>query len=138
MIGTMSPEEIDETLRRQRIGRIACSVDDRPYVVPITYAYDGDFVYSISTVGRKIDVMRAQPRVCFEVEEIDGPSTWRCVVAEGVYEELRDDSARRAALAQLGRRNGQPVPRVPDLSRQIVVFRLRLMEKSGRFERCDA
>ena len=138
MIGTMSTEEVESVLRRQRLGRIGCSHDDRPYVVPINYAYDGACVYAFSALGRKIDVMRAQPRVCFQVEEIEGPSAWRCVIAEGVYEELRDEPARREALARLIRRDGQPVPRIPDAARQIVVFRLRLTEASGRFERCDA
>jgi nitroimidazol reductase NimA-like FMN-containing flavoprotein (pyridoxamine 5'-phosphate oxidase superfamily) len=138
MIGTMSPDEIESTLRRQRVGRLACSANDRPYVVPISYAYDGDCVYACSTLGRKVSVMREQPIVCFEVDEIEGPSTWRCVIAEGAYEELTGDAARRDALVRLGGHNGDVVPRGLSAGDRIVVFRLRLTEKSGRFERQDA
>ena len=138
MIGTLSPEEIEAILRRHRVGRIACSANDRPYVVPITYAYDGSYVYGYSTVGRKIDVMREQPLVCFEVDEVDGPASWRSVIAEGVYEEVTAHGARQEALARLTRPSGNAVPRSPNAANRIVVFRLRLTEKSGRFERHDA
>ena len=138
MVGMLSPDEIEAILGRNKIGRIGCSVADRPYVVPITYAYDGAGVYCYSTLGRKIEVMRAQPRVCFQVDETDGISNWRCVIAEGTYEELRDEAGRRAALVRLIPPNGSLIARVPDAGRQIVVFRLRLTDKTGRFERCDA
>jgi nitroimidazol reductase NimA-like FMN-containing flavoprotein (pyridoxamine 5'-phosphate oxidase superfamily) len=138
MIGLMTDDEVEAMIRRHRIGRIACAVNDRPYVVPITYAYDGDCVYAYSGLGRKIDVMREQPLVCFEVDEVDGDASWRCVIAEGVYEELVDEGARRAALARLSSGDAQVVPRSLNGAGRLVVFRLRLTERSGRFERRDA
>jgi hypothetical protein len=138
MIGLLAPDEIESMLRRNRVGRLACAANDRPYVVPINYAYDGAGVYASATVGRKIEVMREQPLVCFEVDEVDGPSQWRSVVAEGVYEELTEDHRRRAALALLNGHGPGLVPRVADASGRLVVFRIRLTEKAGRFERRDA
>ncbi|MEA2596983.1 MAG: uncharacterized protein QOF01_3452 [Thermomicrobiales bacterium] len=138
MIGVMSHEEVEASLRRHRVGRIGCSANDRPYVVPITYAYDGTYVYGYSALGRKIEVMREQPLVCFEVDEIDGDASWRSVIAEGMYEELADDEGRRAALERLAPGNRQVVPRTTNGAGRSVVFRLRLTERSGRFERRDA
>src|SRR5215204_5229178 len=111
MIGVMSNEEIDATLRRHRVGRIGCSANDRPYVVPITYACDGEYVYGYSGLGRKIEVMREQPLVCFEVDELDGDVSWRSVIAEGLYEELTDGKDQRDALRRLLPGNGQVVSR---------------------------
>jgi hypothetical protein len=138
MIGTMTLDEVDATLRRHRIGRIGCSVNDRPYVVPMHYAYDGAYVYGCTLPGRKITVMREQPLVCFEVDEIENGSTWRCIIAEGVFEELTSAEARRDALALLASRNGSFVAPSLNVGNGIVVFRLRLTDKSGRFERRDA
>jgi nitroimidazol reductase NimA-like FMN-containing flavoprotein (pyridoxamine 5'-phosphate oxidase superfamily) len=138
MIGVMTDYEVEALLGRQRIGRIACSTNDRPYVVPITYAYDGTYVYAYSGLGRKIDVMREQPLVCFEVDEVDGDASWRCVVAEGVYEELTEEDTRHEALARLAADGAQVVPRSLNGSHRLVVFRIRLTERSGRFERRDA
>ena len=137
MIGLLTSDEIDAVLRRHRIGRLACTANDRPYVVPIAYAYDGAAIYAHSGPGRKIDVMREQPLVCFEVDEVDGPSEWRSVVAEGRYEELVDERARREALALLGAAGGA-VGRGLQANGHGVVFRIRLEERSGRFERRDA
>jgi nitroimidazol reductase NimA-like FMN-containing flavoprotein (pyridoxamine 5'-phosphate oxidase superfamily) len=134
----MTPDEIERTLARSRLGRIGCSTNDRPYVVPITFAYFDGCVYAYSTLGRKIRVMREQPQVCFEVEEIDGPSSWRSVIAEGTYEELTDGPAQRQALSRLGLNEEGIVPRTPVVNGGAVIFRLRLSEKSGRFERRDA
>jgi nitroimidazol reductase NimA-like FMN-containing flavoprotein (pyridoxamine 5'-phosphate oxidase superfamily) len=78
------------------------TLDDRPYVVPTNYVYDGAAIYAASGRGQKIDAMRTRPRVCLEVDEVDGSAAWRSVIARGVYEELTDDSQRRAALSRLG------------------------------------
>jgi nitroimidazol reductase NimA-like FMN-containing flavoprotein (pyridoxamine 5'-phosphate oxidase superfamily) len=138
MIGTLNQDEIDKVLRTHRIGRLACTVDDCPYIVPINYAYDGTFIYAFSGAGHKIDVMRRQPNVCFLVDEIDGPSTWKSVVAHGQYEEVVADRDRQAALSRLVHSGSGPVSRSPNGSNGVVVFRIRPREISGRFERQDA
>jgi uncharacterized protein len=138
MIGILGPDEIDAVLRRQRVGRLACSANDRPYVVPIAYAYDGSAIYGCSMPGRKVDVMREQPLVCFEVEEVISPVSWRCVLVEGVYEELADGDARRTALARLTPEGGRAVAPSHSANGQLIVFRLRPVASTGRFERHDA
>jgi hypothetical protein len=140
MIGTLSPDEIEAMLSRQRVGRIGCSANDRPYVVPINYIYADGHVYAYSTLGRKIHTMREQPLICFEVDEIDGPSSWRSVVAEGIFEELTNENERGRAVERLaGIGRGLVSPGLTDRGLQgLIIFRLRLTEKSGRFERRDA
>jgi len=138
VIGLLSPEEIEAMLRRHHVGRLACSANDRPYVVPINYAYDGACLYAYSTPGRKITVMREQPLVCFEIDEVDTPSSWRSVVAEGRYEELTNARQRQAAFALVNGAGPGPVPRSLNPSEALIVFRIQLTDKSGRFERRDA
>ena len=138
MIGIMTPEEIEATLGRVGTGRIACSLNDRPYVVPISYVYADGSIYAFSALGRKVRVMREQPLVCFEVEEIDGPTSWRSVIVEGRYEELADEAERQDALKRLANGSGSLVPRIPEASSGAVVFRLRPETMSGRFESRDA
>jgi nitroimidazol reductase NimA-like FMN-containing flavoprotein (pyridoxamine 5'-phosphate oxidase superfamily) len=138
MIGTLSPQEIDAILRRHRVGRLACSANDRPYVVPISYAYDGVDIYCYSAPGRKLEVMREQPLVCFEVDEILENTNWQSVVAEAQFEELTGGPAREAAITKLTCPGSDLVPRGLSNRADIVIFRLRLIERSGRFERRDA
>jgi uncharacterized protein len=130
MIGVLHPDEIEEVLHHGHVGRLASISKGRPYVVPITYVYSGDAVYGHTMPGRKVASMRIDPHVCFEVDERDGPN-WRSVVAEGTYEELRDDAERQAAL-RLVARTAPAVAPIEDVVPGIL-FRIRLTEKSGRF-----
>jgi nitroimidazol reductase NimA-like FMN-containing flavoprotein (pyridoxamine 5'-phosphate oxidase superfamily) len=138
MIGLLSHEEMTQMLQRHNIGRLACSANDRPYIVPINYVYQSDAVYGYSLHGRKISVMREQPLVSFEIDEIDGPSNWRSVIAEGVYEELSDPMGAALAKRLLVNGFGTLVGRGLDASPPIILFRIRFTELTGRFERRDA
>src|SRR3954447_20680496 len=129
------PEEgIEALLRTAIVGRIACcghgqTGDGRPYLVPLAYGYDGDAVYAHSGPGRKLDLMRSEPRVTFEVDEATASDRWRSVIAEGTFEEIDDPRRRDAAFEIIYGAGG-----VPDLGSQAVVFRIRLTSRSGRYE----
>jgi nitroimidazol reductase NimA-like FMN-containing flavoprotein (pyridoxamine 5'-phosphate oxidase superfamily) len=135
MVGQLSSEETENLLRRHSVGRIGCYANDRPYVVPINFAYDGTAVYAASGPGRKIDAMRAHPRVSFEIDEIDGAGIWRSVIADGIYEELTCECARSDAMRRLGQSGVGATPCGLEVSGNIVVFRIHLLEKTGRFGR---
>jgi hypothetical protein len=90
IVTEMDRSQCMDLLQASRHGRLACAKDDQPYVVPITYAADGNNLYSFSLVGRKVEWMRGNPKVCMQVDAFgDGPE-WRSVVAFGQYEELPD------------------------------------------------
>ena len=48
MLGELDAEQIEELLRAEVLGRIGCHADGRTYVVPVTFAYDGECVYGHS------------------------------------------------------------------------------------------
>src|SRR5215207_1042600 len=136
-ICVLPAEGIEALLRTAIVGRIACcghglSGDGRPYLVPLAYGYDGQAVYAHSGPGRKLELMRAEPRVTFEVDEAEAPDRWRSVIAEGTFEEIADPRQRDAALEVIYGADG-----IPDLGLQTVVFRIRLTSRSGRFETPD-
>jgi nitroimidazol reductase NimA-like FMN-containing flavoprotein (pyridoxamine 5'-phosphate oxidase superfamily) len=87
--------QIDELLREQFVARIGCQAAGEVYVVPIIYAYDGEAFYVYTVDGQKVRMMRANPRVCFEVDEYERGS-WRSAIAQGRYEELEGPAAGRA------------------------------------------
>jgi nitroimidazol reductase NimA-like FMN-containing flavoprotein (pyridoxamine 5'-phosphate oxidase superfamily) len=145
MLGELTSGEIDGVLRREAIGRIGCYAFGRPYVVPITYAYDGVAVYGHSREGLKLRMMRSHPTVCFEVERFESPSSWQSVIALGTFSELEPPEAEIAM--ELLRRRLAPLvasaTSAPDgplhaSGMPWSVFRILLGERSGRFERPDA
>ena len=92
----LAQSEVDAFLRRQLVGRVGCHSDGSTYVVPVIYVWDGDCVYVQSMEGRKIEMMRRNPEVCFEVDEYAPDGSWCSVILRGVYEEL--GSARTEQL----------------------------------------
>jgi uncharacterized protein len=79
-----------DLLARTRLGRLACAQGAQPYIVPFYFAYNNNYLYSFSTVGQKIEWMRANPLVCVEADEVVGPHSWVSVIVFGRYEELYD------------------------------------------------
>lgn len=108
-IHDMTEAECRHALKQASVGRIACARDQQPYVVPIYFASDQDHLYAISTIGQKIDWMRANPLVCVEIDNITSHDDWMSIVVFGRYEELPDlpkyNYAREQALALLQRRS---------------------------------
>lgn len=130
-IFVLDEDGIESLLRSALVGRIACCAhdDDRPYLVPIPFGYDGEAVYSISGPGRKVDIMRMQPAVSFEVDEAIAEDRWRSVIAEGEFEEITDPEERQRAIEIVRPANG-----VGSVSPAMIVYRIYLTRKSGRFE----
>lgn len=63
------PQEIDAILQRAPVCRIALAAGNSPYVVPVNFAATSTHLYFHSaTAGRKIDMLRNNPCVCFEVD----------------------------------------------------------------------
>ena len=146
MIGKLDEDQIADVLRSEVLGRIGCIVDGRPYVVPIMYVYDAenDDVYAHTTDGMKTRAMRANAKVCFEVEQVRDMANWRSVIAFGEYEELGADRTEYA-MELLTRRLTAPPPRVAPHDRhetahrsagiaRTVLFRVHFTEKTGRYE----
>ena len=90
VVNELTEKECRDLLARVSIGRLGCAQDNQPYVVPIYFAYERDYFYVLSTVGQKIEWMRANPKVCIQVDEIANESEWVSVIANGNYQELRE------------------------------------------------
>lgn len=135
-IFVLDSEGIEQLLSTALVGRIACASPSegggRPYIVPLAYGYDGEAVYALGPLGRKIRIMREQPLISFEVDEAEAEDRWRSVVAEGQYQELITDDEKRHALGVIYGDN--PMPEVADGT---IIYRLVLTEKTGRFELPD-
>ena len=88
VINEMTQDECGAFLANASLGRLGCSLDNQPYVVPIYFVYEPDNIYVFSTFGQKTEWMRANPKVCLQADEITNQSQWRSVIANGRYQEL--------------------------------------------------
>lgn len=145
MLGELTDAEIDTVLREETLGRIGCHARGMTYVVPVSYVCDGSSIFALSAEGLKMELMRENPRVCFEVEQIRHWTNWKSVIAWGVFEELEGQAAEDARqllqmrltplMAFEAKLAESEQPMAPGLSdRALLMYRIRLDERSGRFE----
>jgi nitroimidazol reductase NimA-like FMN-containing flavoprotein (pyridoxamine 5'-phosphate oxidase superfamily) len=90
MIQEMTRQASLNLLARTHLCKLACAQGNQPYVVPCYFAYNNNSLYSFSTIGQKIDWMRANPLVCVEADEVVSQEEWVSVIVFGRYEELPD------------------------------------------------
>lgn len=150
MVSELSQEQIDQVLYAEGFGRIGCHAEGRTYVVPINYVYDGTYIYAHCINGMELQTMRINPEVCFEVDQITDTSNWRSVITWGTFEELEGEAATQATYLLIQRHmtmiaSGQSIEEmksihpsdIDELLQNILVYRIHLTEKTGRFEKTE-
>lgn len=149
MTGILTDEQIDLVLTEKVVGRIGCSDGNKLYVVPVSYAYDGRAILAHSLEGMKINMMRQNPDVCFEVDDIKSFTHWQSVIAWGRYQELTDERDRYHAMklfvekmlhiktsqtAVIPPSNPQNIHGHSQVNARPVIYRIIITKKTGRFE----
>ena len=89
MLGELDNRQINNLLSSHIIGRLACTDGEKPYIVPVTYTYDGEYIYGQTNLGKKLKILRKNPNVCFEVDQMTDMRNWQSVVIYGEFEELK-------------------------------------------------
>jgi uncharacterized protein len=151
MIETLSDQEIMNVVSNSAIGRLGCHADATTYIVPISFAYDSGYIYARSFEGMKLKMMRQNPEVCFQVDEMQSMADWKSVIMWGTFEELENEADREMGLKILLSRilpkiSSETVKFTPEwpfssgnLSEiEGIVFRIRIREMSGRMEKPNA
>ena len=144
----LTEDQVNSILLSQAFGRLACTDGNTPYIVPITYAYDGKYIYGQTNEGTKLEMMRKNPAVCFEVDRITDMRDWKSVIIYGKFEELNGEAAEEARTKFFGRlfplttRNSvhpfqHEVTEVPDDEKRIknFMFRIKIETITGRFSK---
>lgn len=147
MLGDLSAQEIDSLLHNQLIGRIGCHADNEIFVVPITFVYKDGYIYGHSREGKKIQMMRKSPRVCFEVDDMKKLTHWQSAIAWGEYEEIESEEGKLNVFKLFSDRLAEleasetmkpsyrmPNPHPHNAEVKAITFRIRVYEKTGRFE----
>jgi nitroimidazol reductase NimA-like FMN-containing flavoprotein (pyridoxamine 5'-phosphate oxidase superfamily) len=142
MVRQLNSDEIDQILLRNNFAHLGCHHHSDIYVVPVSYVYDSGYIYSHSKPGKKIDMMRKQARVCFQVEEIHHFLEWKSVIAWGEFEEMKGEAATAAmrllltSLSQKERLIHASSLEI-DISAQIeraIIYRVKVEKSTGRYE----
>ena len=150
MFKNLGSEQIEKVISENIIGRLGCHTNDEIYVVPISYAYDGEYLYARSFEGMKISIMRKNPKVCFQVDTMKDMADWNSVILWGTFEELTNEKDRNLALDKLMSRplpevstdmvkfsEEWPFPTSDYKSIKGIVYRILVTKKTVRLEMLD-
>ncbi|MBS1796796.1 MAG: pyridoxamine 5'-phosphate oxidase family protein [Acidobacteria bacterium] len=97
-IEEMSSGEIKDLLKRIGYGHLGMARGVHPYIVPIHYAFDDPNVYIYTTEGKKTEILKANPEVCLQVEEVRSDTDWASILVTGEAVKLRKKADRERAL----------------------------------------
>jgi Predicted flavin-nucleotide-binding protein len=96
MLGLLTDPQIINVLSSQVLGRLACTDGKYPYIVPVTYVYDGEYIYGQANEGTKLNILRKNPNVCFEIDTMTDMANWQSILVFGKFEELKKEEAKKA------------------------------------------
>ena len=136
-IGKLGDKDSLAILREGTLGRLGCIASGWPYVVPVNYFFDGKDIYIHTLPGKKLDALRANPRVCLQVDEIKNPYNWRSVIAYGTFEEVSSEETQENILTKLYSRLPHMTPvesRLVEGAKGTIVFRIKVGEITGVVE----
>lgn len=83
-------------LTNDYLGHLSYIYQNRPFVVPITYYFDGErnVIICYSAEGHKMNAMRKNNEVAFNVVDVDGLTKWKSVLVHGKFEQLFGSDAK--------------------------------------------
>lgn len=136
MTRALNETETRALIAAGRVGRLGCVDDGEPYVVPINYLFEDDAIYGHSLSGRKITALRAHPRACLQVDQVENDFRWRSAIAFGRFEEIVSELERQQVLHKLLQAFPwlTPVESVGSkdtVSPQVIIFRIRVDRVTG-------
>ena len=150
MKGDLNANQINNLLSSQAIGRLACCDGKFPYIIPMTYTYDGTYIYGQTNEGKKLDIMRTNPNIAFQVDSYLDIYNWQSVIIYGQFEEMKDDQNNYArdlllrkvmpllTCSNINQNNHSSVGIADSRENEMpdtIMFRIIINEKTGRFDR---
>jgi nitroimidazol reductase NimA-like FMN-containing flavoprotein (pyridoxamine 5'-phosphate oxidase superfamily) len=137
-------ERIWDILVAAEVCRVAFSSEGWPYIVPLNFGIlDGKLYFHSASAGTKLELLAANPNVCFEVEANvkiqpgDRACSWsvryQSVIGFGHASLVEDPDERRAGLKALITHYGDAGAELPQqLSPETSVFRIDVHALYGK------
>lgn len=102
-------KEIISIIQKAKICRVGFSENNRPYIVPMNFGYKDHCLYfHCAKEGRKIDIIRKNENVCFEIDadheiiNTNRPCNWSTtyvsVIGNGKASIIENDALKKDAL----------------------------------------
>jgi nitroimidazol reductase NimA-like FMN-containing flavoprotein (pyridoxamine 5'-phosphate oxidase superfamily) len=141
-------DEIEQLLASVRIMTVACCLKNEPYLFTVDFVWEPQtrqLWFHSATEGRKMDILKANPRVCVTVVEdrgyIEGECdhAYRSLILDGEANVVTDLAEKRRALELLARKH-EPQPETvlarfagdEEAVRKVAIVRITVNAISGK------
>ncbi len=144
----LSTEQAWELLTSEAVGRLALATPQgEPYIVPLNHVVIDNIIYfHCATVGRKLDIIRENPKACYEVDRFlgikDGPDAcdygayFESALAFGECFEVIDIAQKVDLLNELTRRHAAEGASfglvTPERAKTVALIGIRVDGVSGK------
>jgi uncharacterized protein len=139
------PQTLETILQKATIIRLAMVDNGMPYLLPFNFGYSNNCIFIHSApAGKKIEVLRQNPQVCFEVEDetatVEGDiacrwsTMYRSVIGYGKVEIVTGFDEKKQALDIIMQQHGAPANMEfdPKEVEFIVVLKLTIDSMTGK------
>ena len=138
------PSFIDSILNNAVVCRLGLCDGDRPYVVPLCFGYeDNALFFHCSGQGKKLDILKKNNNVCFEVDidfkiiKADKACSWgtkyKSVIGFGKAEFIENVELKRKALDIIMRQYSEGIFEYSaDAVKNIVVIKVEIESMTGK------
>lgn len=141
-----SKTDIEAVLKKAFVCHLGLADGDQPYVVPMNYGYEDGHIYLHgASAGRKLDIIRNNNKVCFEMETFqseiirsgDQPCDWgtsfRSVIGFGTAELLETSEEKSRALNIILKAHDDRDHTFPDaMLKKTAVIDITISEMTGK------
>lgn len=135
---------LEELLMRARVCRLGLYDGQWPYVVPVNMGYGAGCIFFHSSLkGKKMEILRQNPRVCFEIDSdvevvtgdlpCDYTTNYKSIIGFGTAVLVKDEAEKLEGLRIIMRRHGGPVEGFrPEVVPKTAVVRIDIATMTGK------
>lgn len=135
---------IEDILSKALVCRLGLCENEKPYVVPLCFGYKDNTLYFHSArEGKKLDILRKNNNVCFEVDidcdiiKADKPCDWgmkyKSVIGFGKATFIEDIESKHKALDILMQQYSEGAFEYPtNVIENIVVIKVEIESMTGK------
>jgi uncharacterized protein len=133
----LSQDECSILLSRVRFGRLGLSMNNLPYVVPMSYVYHGNVIYLHSRgKGKKFEYATENSNVCFQIDILE-KDHWSSVAVFGAVrlsDSVEDKQKMFDAFTEKGQggHGGKKFQREELEKMDMTIWEINIKEMTGR------
>jgi len=139
-----SREEIESIINKAFVCRLAMADENGPYIVPLSFGYsDGALYFHCAKKGKKLDILKKNNRVCFEIDadheiiESEKACKWgmkyKSVIGFGNAFFVEDMESKKRGLDIIMRHySGRSFEFEEEEVNRVVIFKVEIESMSGK------